>query len=44
MYEFLLVSLGAILGANIRFQISNKLEKKLNLRKDFSIFMEDKIH
>ena len=39
MYEILFVSLGAILGANTRFQISTKLEKKLNLRKDFSILI-----
>ena len=36
MSEIIFVSLGAILGANTRFQIHNKLEK-LNLRKDISI-------
>ena len=36
MSEIIFVSLGAILGANTRFQINNKLEK-LNLRKDISI-------
>ena len=39
MNEILLVSLGAILGANIRFHINNKLEKKLKVRKDFSILI-----
>lgn len=34
MAEILLVSVGAILGANIRFKIHNKLEK-INLSKDF---------
>ena len=38
MAEIFLVSLGAILGANTRFQINNKLEK-FNLRKDFSILI-----
>ena len=38
MAEIFLVSLGAILGANTRFQINNKLEK-LNLRKDISILI-----
>ena len=36
MAEILLVSVGAILGANIRFKIHNKLEK-INLSKDFII-------
>ena len=39
MDEIFLVSLGAILGANIRFEINNKLEKKFNLRNDFSILL-----
>ena len=38
MSEILFVSIGAILGANIRFQIHNKLVK-LNLRKGFSILL-----
>ena len=38
MAEVFLVSLGAILGANTRFQINNKL-KKFNLRKDISILI-----
>ena len=36
MQDILLVSLGAALGANIRFIIFKKLEK-INLSKDFSI-------
>ena len=36
MTEILFVSIGAILGANIRFEIHNKLEK-LNLSKGFLI-------
>tara|TARA_B100000945_G_scaffold37084_1_gene25049 strand:- start:765 stop:1139 length:375 start_codon:yes stop_codon:yes gene_type:complete len=38
MSEIILVSLGAILGANTRYEINNKLEK-LNLRKDISILI-----
>ena len=38
MAEILLVSIGAILGANLRFKISNKLEK-INLSKDFVILI-----
>ena len=38
MSEILFVSIGAILGANIRFQIHNKLVK-LNLRKGFLILL-----
>ena len=38
MAEILFVSIGAILGANIRFKIHNKLEK-LNLSKDFIILI-----
>ena len=38
MAEILLVSVGAILGANIRFKIHNKLEK-INLSKDFIILI-----
>ena len=38
MSEILFVSIGAILGANIRFQIQNKLVK-LNLRKGFLILL-----
>ena len=38
MFEALFVSLGAILGANVRFIISNKLEN-LNLKKDISILI-----
>ena len=38
MAEILFVSLGAILGANTRFEIHNKLEK-INLRKDFVILI-----
>ena len=36
MYDVLLVSLGALLGANSRFIIYTKL-KKINLSKDYSI-------
>ena len=39
MYEILFVSLGAIFGANIRFIINHKLEKKLNLSKEFSVLL-----
>ena len=38
MAEILLVSIGAILGSNIRFKIYNKLEK-LNLRKNFLVLI-----
>ena len=38
MTEILFVSIGAILGANSRFKISNKLAK-LNLSKDFLILI-----
>ena len=38
MAEVFFVSLGAILGANARFQIFNKLEKFI-LRKNFSILV-----
>ena len=38
MSEILFVSIGAILGANIRFQIHNQLIK-LNLRKGFLILL-----
>ena len=38
MAEILLVSIGAILGANLRFKIHNKLEK-INLSKDFVILI-----
>ena len=38
MSEVLFVSIGAILGANIRFKIHNKLAK-LNLSKDFLILI-----
>ena len=38
MNEILFVSIGAILGANIRFQIHNKLAN-LNLSKDFFILI-----
>ena len=38
MYDFLLVSLGAILGANIRFKIYNQLDN-LGLKKDFFILI-----
>ena len=38
MSEILFVSIGAILGANIRFKIHNKLAN-LNLRKDFLILI-----
>ena len=38
MAEILFVSIGAILGANIRFKIHNKLAN-LNLRKDFLILI-----
>ena len=38
MPEILLVSIGAILGANLRFKIHNKLEK-INLSKDFVILI-----
>ena len=38
MIEVLFVSLGAILGANTRFEISKKLEK-LNLSNDFAILI-----
>ena len=38
MNDILLVSLGALLGANTRFRICNKLEK-LNLNKDFFILI-----
>ena len=38
MAEILFVSVGAILGANIRFEIHNKLEK-INLSKDFLILI-----
>ena len=38
MSEILFVSIGAILGANIRFKIHNKLSN-LNLRKDFLILI-----
>ena len=38
MAEILLVSIGAILGANLRFKIHNKLEK-INLSKDFIILI-----
>ena len=34
MAEILLVSIGSILGANIRFKVHNKLER-INLNKDF---------
>ena len=37
--EIFFVSLGALLGANIRFQISNNFEKRLNLTKDISILI-----
>ena len=39
MDEIFFVSIGALLGANIRFQISNNLEKRLNLTKDISILI-----
>tara|TARA_B100001250_G_scaffold191033_1_gene164172 strand:- start:839 stop:1213 length:375 start_codon:yes stop_codon:yes gene_type:complete len=38
MAEIFLVSLGAILGANTRFQINSKLEK-FNLRKDIPVLI-----
>jgi CrcB protein len=38
MAEILFVSFGAILGANLRFKIHNKLEK-INLSKDFLILI-----
>ena len=38
MLEIFLISLGAILGANTRFRIINKLEK-LNLRKDLFVLI-----
>ncbi len=38
MFDILFVSIGAILGANIRFEIYNKLGQ-LNLNKDFSILI-----
>ena len=38
MSEILFVSIGAILGANIRFKIHNKLVS-LNLRQGFSILI-----
>ena len=38
MNEILFVSFGAILGANLRFKIYNKLEK-INLSKDFLIII-----
>ena len=38
MSDILFVSIGAILGANIRFKIHNKLAK-LNLSKDFLILI-----
>ncbi len=38
MVEILLVSIGAIVGANIRFKIQNKLGE-LSLRKDFVILI-----
>ena len=38
MPEILFVSIGAVLGANIRFEIHNKLAK-LNLSKDFLILI-----
>ena len=38
MTEILFVSFGAILGANLRFKIYNKLEK-INLSKDFLILI-----
>ena len=38
MNDIFLVSLGAILGANTRFQINDKLVK-LNLKKDISILV-----
>ncbi len=38
MTEILFVSIGAILGANIRFKIHNHLAN-LNLRKDFLILI-----
>ena len=38
MFEILLVSIGAILGANTRFKIINKLGE-LNFKKDFSILL-----
>ena len=38
MIEISLVSIGAILGANIRFKIQNKLEKS-RLRKNFLILI-----
>ncbi len=38
MNEVFFVSLGALLGANTRFEIHNKLEQ-LNLRKDFFILI-----
>ena len=38
MAEIFFVSIGAIIGANIRFRIHNKL-RNLNLRKDFLILV-----
>ena len=38
MFEVLLVSLGAVVGANTRFKIHNKLEK-MNLSKDFFVLI-----
>ena len=38
MYEIILVSFGAILGANTRFKIHNKLEN-LSLNKDLSMLI-----
>ena len=38
MAEILIVSIGAVLGANLRFKIHNKLEK-INLSKDFIILI-----
>ena len=38
LQDILLISFGAILGANTRFELKNNLEK-LNLRKDISILI-----
>ena len=38
MSDIIFISIGAVLGANIRFQISNKLEK-LNIKKNFVILI-----
>ena len=39
MHEIIFITLGAILGANVRFQINTCLVKKLNLRHHISILV-----